>query len=275
MHSSRSKYYHFGRCHLEGLNDTVVSCYLEGYNNETLSCHLQGLQDQFPQMTNRNWVSCYLCVNTQSCHTYTVQTHTLKHIPELFQFSLLPFSDPPAHPSPVHYFCALLCTSVCVCMHECVHGVHAIQYDHILFSSFYVHVFVDLVKCGVLTFTGLIQRCRNDHYYYYYLCSILTSDSFSATQILNFLSFALYHSHPTPLNSVCVCVSGHVCVYSLLALCACVILCVCACVCVCVCLCACFCHALYENVYFHIFCMLVYVPLICRIMRICAWYIFL
>ena len=90
-------------------------------------------------------------------------------------------------------------------MHECVQGVRAIQYDYILFLSFYVHVFVDLVKCGVLTFTGLIQRCRNDHYYYY-LCSILTSDSFSAAQILNSLSFALYHSPPLPPHStVCVC----------------------------------------------------------------------
>ena len=119
MHSLRSIYYHFGRCHLQGLNDTVVSCYLQGYNNETPSCHLQGLQDQFPQMTDRNWVSCYLWANTQSCHMYTVQTHTLKHIQSYFNSVFFFFQTllhiPPHYITSVHY-CALVCVCVCVCM---------------------------------------------------------------------------------------------------------------------------------------------------------------
>ena len=173
-------------------------------------------------------------------HIHCANTHTQAHT-KLFQFCLLPFSDPPAHPSPLHYFCALVCVW-CVCM-LCVHAcVQAIQYDYILFLSFYVHVFVDFVKCGVLTFAGLIQRCRNDSYYY--LCSILTSDSFSVHKSWT-LSLLLFITAPPP-PTLCVC--GHACVCSLLALYVHVILCVCVCMCVCTCMCACFCHALYENV---------------------------
>ena len=50
---------------------------------------------------------------------------------------------------------------VCVCVCVCVQGI---QYDYVLFFSFYVYIFVDLVKCGVLTSVRQIQCYRNDHY---------------------------------------------------------------------------------------------------------------
>ena len=68
----------------------------------------------------------------------------------------------PLHPSLLHSF------SVCGCV--CVHGVVCKEYyDYILFLRIcvYIYVFVDLVKRGVLTLLGEIQRYRNDCCCYY------------------------------------------------------------------------------------------------------------
>ena len=68
----------------------------------------------------------------------------------------------PLHPSLLHSF------SVCGCV--CVHGVACKEYyDYILFLRIcvYIYVFVDLVKRGVLTLLGEIQRYRNDCCCYY------------------------------------------------------------------------------------------------------------
>ena len=58
---------------------------------------------------------------------------------------------------------------VCMCARARVCDMRGIQYYvNLIFLRFYVYLFVDLVKRGVLTFIGQIRQYRNDYYYYYY-----------------------------------------------------------------------------------------------------------
>ena len=75
--------------------------------------------------------------------------------------------------------------------------------------------------------------------------SILTTNGFSAAQIWNSLSFALYYSSSSPCLQISLFTPPRPPPTSFSAM--------------CVCVCLCFCHALYENVNFHMFCMLVHI----------------
>ena len=63
--------------------------------------------------------------------------------------------------------CVRACARVCVCVCVCVLFE---EYNNImfiiLFLWFYVYIFVDLVKHGVLTHVGEMRRFRNARYCY-------------------------------------------------------------------------------------------------------------
>ena len=64
----------------------------------------------------------------------------------------------------IEFLCLLHCNCVqqtenyhvCVCV---VVGMMCKEYDYILFWVFYVYIFVDLVKHGVLTLVGDVDLC--------------------------------------------------------------------------------------------------------------------
>ena len=50
---------------------------------------------------------------------------------------------------------------VCICVEvRCGAGIQ--YYDYVVCLRFYMYIFVDLVKCSVLTLVGEIQCYRND-----------------------------------------------------------------------------------------------------------------
>ena len=57
-------------------------------------------------------------------------------------------------------FCASVCLYVFVLRCGVVQGIQ--YYDYVVCLRFYMDIFVDLVKCSVLTLVGEIQCYRND-----------------------------------------------------------------------------------------------------------------
>ena len=89
--------------------------------------------------------------------------------------------------SPLYSFCVPMC--LCRC------GVQGIQYyDCALFCRFYVDIFVDLVKHGVLTLIGEVQHYKNDCYFCFNCCYLVVLSVFNH---LFYKSCTLFVSHLT------------------------------------------------------------------------------
>ena len=77
-------------------------------------------------------------------------------------------------------------------------GVLRKEYIIVQAVSVYVHIFIDLVKCSVLTLVTEIPRFINDHYYYYK--NSYHTDSFARSEQANTDSapsenFQFSHTH--------------------------------------------------------------------------------
>ena len=85
---------------------------------------------------------------------------------------LLTPAPPLAPPLPLPVTLPPCYSHVCMCACGCgVQRIHCYDYIIIHFGVFSVYIFVDLVKCGVLTLVGEIRHWSNDCYCYYcYTC---------------------------------------------------------------------------------------------------------
>ena len=86
--------------------------------------------------------------------------------------------------------CVFVCVCVCVCMLACVRACVRVRVQFArntilcFLCYFYVHIFVDPVKCGVLTLVGGKLCYRNGRYVTEVKCFILIK-SFIATHTID------------------------------------------------------------------------------------------